>query len=126
MFSRILIICLVGAFLLSGCASKQVRTERRAEKIRSQYPQWDQATVEKVASARVEVGMTPEMVRAALGAPDRVSRESGEEIWGYAVWIVNGMAPAYQKFVYFVHFKEGKIIRTTGDRSALSHLNWYQ
>jgi outer membrane protein assembly factor BamE (lipoprotein component of BamABCDE complex) len=122
MVSKILMICLAGAFLLTGCASK----ERRAEKIRAQYPQWDQATVEKVASARVEVGMTPEMVRAALGEPDRVSREGGEEIWGYAIWIVPGEAPARLKFVYFVHFKEGKIVRTTGDRSALSHLNWYQ
>jgi hypothetical protein len=66
------------------------------------------------------------MVRAALGEPDRVSREGGEEIWGYAIWVVYGDSMARKKFVYFVHFKEGKIIRTTGDRSALSHLNWYQ
>ena len=122
MVSKIFIICLVGAFLLSGCASK----ERRTEKIRSQYPQWDQATVEKVASAQLEVGMTPEMVRAALGDPDKVSREGGEEIWGYAIFIVRGDAPAYKKLVYFIHFKEGKIIRTTGDRSALSYLDRYQ
>jgi len=120
--SKIITIILLSAFVISGCASK----ERRIEKIRSQYPQWDQATVEKVASARLEVGMTSEMVRVALGEPDRVSLEGGEEIWGYAIWVVVGDTRAYKKLVYFVHFKDGEMIRTTGDRSAMSYLYWYQ
>lgn len=117
---------------MAGCASGKFAlqsTERRAyriDQIKNRHPDWDEITVQKVASRRIEIGMIPEMVRAALGEPDRVSREGGQEIWGYAIWVVYGEATAYKKFVYSVHFREGKIIRTTGDPSALSHLNWYQ
>ena len=126
------IAILTVAFVLGGCASQKFElqgSQRRAyriEQIKNSHPDWDEITVQKVASRRIDIAMTPEMARAALGEPDTVSREGGEEIWGYAIWIVPGEAPAYQKLVYFVHFREGKIIRTTGDRSALSHLNWYQ
>jgi hypothetical protein len=125
-------VILLVTFFMAGCASGKFElqsTQRRAyriDQIKNRHPDWDEITVQKVASRRIEIGMIPEMVRAALGEPDRVSREGGEEIWGYAIWVVDGDASAYKKFVYSVHFKEGKIIRTTGDRSALSHLNWYQ
>lgn len=132
MWTRMTIAILTVAFVLGGCASQKFElqgSQRRAyriEQIKNRHPDWDDITVQKVASRRIDIAMTPEMARTALGEPDSVSREGGEEIWGYAIWIVPGEAPAYQKFVYFVHFREGKIIRTTGDRSALSHLNWYQ
>ena len=129
---RIAMIGLLVAFFLSGCAPEKVqfqstqRREYRIQKIKEKHPDWDEITVQKVASRRVEIGMTREMVREALGEPDTIAPQGNEEKWGYAVIVVPGDAPRYKKFVYFVHFKEGKIIRTTGDRSALSHLNWYQ
>jgi PBP1b-binding outer membrane lipoprotein LpoB len=75
MISKIITIILLGAFFISGCASVEDRTKR----IRSHYPQWDEATVQKVAAKQVEIGMTPEMVTAALGKPDGISRLGDEE-----------------------------------------------
>jgi outer membrane protein assembly factor BamE (lipoprotein component of BamABCDE complex) len=115
MMSRIIII-LLGVFLISGCASP----ETRRKQIRSQHPQWDETTIQKVAAREVEAGMTPEMVEAALGKPDAVSHEGDQEIWGYEI-IIDSFAYARRKLVYFVHFKEGRVVRTTGDRDKLPY-----
>jgi outer membrane biogenesis lipoprotein LolB len=58
---RILVLLLAG-MILPGCAT----TERRKERIQAAQPQWDQATVEKIAAWRIEPGMTREMVQAGL------------------------------------------------------------
>jgi hypothetical protein len=127
---RTITAILLVTLVMGGCASGRFElqsTQRRAyriEQIKNRHPDWDEITVQKVASRRIEIGMIPEMVRTALGKPDRVSREGGEEIWGYAIWVVSGEAPAYEKFVYFVHFKEGEVVGTTGDRSQLSYVGW--
>ncbi len=108
---------LLGTFILGGCS-----TEQRAQRIHSNYPQWDQATVQKVVAREVEIGMTREMVRAALGRPVSNYLEGTEEKWGYALYIERGFSP-YQKFVYFVYFKDGIVVRTAGDRSQLKYWN---
>ena len=115
MMSRIIMFILLGAFVISGCAS----VEDRAQRVRSQYPQWDEATVQKVAAKQVEMGMTPEMVTAALGKPDAVSQQGDEEKWGYALIYAGFDGPARKKFVYFVYFKDGHVVRMEGDRRRL-------
>jgi outer membrane protein assembly factor BamE (lipoprotein component of BamABCDE complex) len=97
----------------------------RAEKISYNHPEWDASTVRKVSERRVEVGMTPDMVVAALGKPDAIIK-NGEEEWGYALSTERGMGDIEKDFVYFVYFKRGAVSRTAGDRSKLTHLMWYQ
>jgi hypothetical protein len=121
MVLRIVIILFLGAFVINGCGSRV----QRVQKIQAQYPQWDEATVEKVASGQVEIGMTTQMVEAALGKPDATYDVRNEEIWGYAIIVVPGLMPEYEKFVYFVYFKEGKVARTQGDPTNLQHTYWY-
>jgi len=111
-----IIAILVGVLVIGGCASP----ENRLERIQSQHPQWDEATVQKVAAREVEIGMRPEMAEAALGKPDVVTREAGEETWGYEV-IIDSFAYARRELVYFVHFKDGRVVRTTGDRRRLPY-----
>ena len=127
---RTVTVILLVTFVMAGCASgkfelqSKQRRAYRVEQIKNRHPDWDEVTVQKVASRRIDMGMTPEMVRTALGEPDRVSPKGGEEIWGYAIWVVNGEAPAYKKFVYSVHFREREVVGTTGDPSQLAHLGW--
>ena len=115
MATRIIII-LLGVFVISGCTSG----ERRLEQIRSQHPQWNEAMVQKVAAREVEIGMTPEMVQAALGKPDAVTREGDEEIWGYEI-IIDTYVHYRRELVYFVHFRNARVAKTTGDRNRLPY-----
>ena len=125
-----MILFLVG-FLVTGCSLENLqfqssqRREYDAQRIRDKYPHWDDLTVYKVASKRVEIGMTHEMVWAALGEPDKVSREGDEEEWGYAKLVQRGW-DFHKKLVYFVSFKEDKVAKITGDRSELEYLYWYK
>jgi outer membrane protein assembly factor BamE (lipoprotein component of BamABCDE complex) len=130
MLSRILMILLLWAFVFSGCAAEkwqfqsETRREYREQRIQAKNPHWDNETAQKVASRQVEPGMTSEMVRAALGEPDTVSRQGDEEKWGYATFVERGDAPPDKKFVYFVHLKDARVVRTTGDRSRLRYHYW--
>jgi len=117
MGKRILLF-VVAAFLITGCATSR---EQRVQEIQSAYPHWDSATVEKVAGHQVEVGMTPDMVAAALRRPDSVSTDGDQEKWGYSVPKEYNMGAVRQVFVYFVYFKDGRVTRTEGDRKALGY-----
>lgn len=77
--------------------------------------------LEKAGARQGEIGMPPEMVEAALGRPDAVSHEGDEEIWGYEV-IIDDYTHIRRQLVYFVHFKNGQVVRTTGDRDKLRYL----
>jgi outer membrane protein assembly factor BamE (lipoprotein component of BamABCDE complex) len=114
----VITIVLIGA-ILTGCAPSQ----RRADRIREQYPQWDQATVEKVSARRIEIGMTPEMVRASLGRPENTAPIGGEDRWGYAIDRHYGMGNVRRQVVFWVYFKDGKVVRTAGDIRQLGY--WY-
>ena len=120
-----LLVCLA----IAGCSTeyrfKYSGKRYRAEKISYNHPEWDEATIRKVAERRVEIGMTPEMVVAALGKPDSVTIEEEEEKWGYAVSRERGMGDIEKEFVYYVYFNRGTVVRTAGDRSKLSNLTWY-
>ena len=105
------------ALFLYGCAGY----ERRTESIRAAHPEWDEQTLGKLAARNVQPGMTHEMVKAALGNPDSLSREGEEEVWGYAYYRQEG--ENYRKvFVFFVHLNGGKVVRTRGDTTHLQTL----
>ena len=120
MVKRAVVIILLGAFMLGGCAEQPYRES----KIRYQHPKWDDATIRKVAGRQVEPGMTGEMVRAALGIPDVISREGDHEKWGYAIKV--GDYQPREKLVFFVYLKYGVVTRTAGDRNKLKTLSWYK
>jgi hypothetical protein len=120
MWARIVTIIFFGMLFLGGCAEQ----EYRVSKIRYQHPNWDDATVRRVANRKVEAGMNSEMVRTAIGIPDSISRDGDEEKWGYAILV--GDYELCKEFVYFVYFKYDVVTRTAGDRSKLSYLTWYE
>lgn len=113
------ILILLGAILISGCGVR----ESRIHEIKAQYPQWDQPIVEKVAGRQVEIGMNDNMVTAALGEPDSISHDGDEEKWGYANYVSYGMGSVSKKFVYFIFFQDGTVVRTAGDWNKLGY--WY-
>jgi outer membrane protein assembly factor BamE (lipoprotein component of BamABCDE complex) len=128
MLKRIILLILLGAFVMTGCGYKYRDSveEYRSEKLRLQYPKWDEETTQKVVARKIETGMTPEMVAGALGTPDSISKEGDEEKWGYAILVDEDDAPAMKKFVYFVYFKNNMVIRTAGDRNRLPRHHWYK
>lgn len=97
--------------------------EHRYEAIRAQHPSWDEDTVRRVAARDVQPGMTGEMVKAALGTPESVSREGEEDVWGYAYWKMVGLERARQVFVFFVHLKGDTVVRTRGDTTRLQTIS---
>ena len=105
MGKRILLF-LAAAFVVMGCATSR---EQRIQELQSAYPNWNSATVEKVAGHQVEVGMSPDMVVAALRKPDSVSTDGNQEKWGYSVPKEYNMGAVRQMFVYFVYFKDGRV-----------------
>jgi len=119
MMKRAVAMMLFGVFMLGGCAE----TPYRESKIRYQHPKWDDRTIRKVARRDVEPGMTADMVRAALGIPDAISRQGDEERWGYAVKV--GSYDPQDEMVFFVYLRYGVVTRTAGDRDRLKTLNWY-
>ena len=105
---------LLSTFILCACSAN----ENRIQRIQSQNPDWDQATVQKLVNRQIELGMTSEMVMAALGKPDSVSSEGAEEVWGYGKWIA-GYGRDYRRDVYRVYLEDDKVIRTKGDVDML-------
>jgi len=110
---------LLGLVLVGGCAE----TPYRESKIRYQHPKWDDSTIRKVAKREVTPGMTGDMVRAALGIPDQISRQGDEERWGYAIKV--GDYQPRDELVFFVYLRQGVVTRTAGDRNRLKTFNWY-
>ena len=100
-----------------GC----VVQEKRSDRIRSNHPEWDANTVNKLAARNIENGMTRTMVEAALGTASSVSKEGEEEVWGYGAWRSDPyLGPkAYWEVVYFVRLKGDKVVGTRGDVSRL-------
>ncbi len=75
---------LLGALLLSGCASGQMN---RIDANRDIYETWPIETRQAVLDGKVEPGMLPEMVQVAWGKPTEVVASPGggpgDEIWVY-------------------------------------------
>jgi hypothetical protein len=120
MMKRVFICVCLGVFLLAGCAE----TQYRESKIRVQHRNWDDELIDKVAKRQVEPDMTGDMVRAAIGLPEKMSRQGDLEKWGYSIMV--GNYEPKEKYVYFVFFKNGRVIRTEGDIKKLKTLSWYK
>lgn len=82
--TRELLFALLVAGGLAGCGTPQIN---RIDQNRAIYETWPVETKQAVLDGKVEVGMTPEMVKVAWGQPTEViSRSTGpndEEIWIY-------------------------------------------
>ena len=126
MWVRMIVITLLVAFVMGGCAPEKFefqsrqRKAYRVEKIKSRHPQWDELTVQKVAARHVEIGMTREMVWESLGKANAISRQGDEEKWEYEI-MIDHYTHIERKLAYAVYFKNDKVVRTAGDRSKLSH-----
>ena len=126
MWVRMIIVPLMLAFFMGGCASKKFELQSsqrrgfRVEQIKNRHPQWDELTVQKVAARQVEIGMTREMVWEALGKANTTSQQGDEEKWGYEI-MIDHYTHIERKLAYSVFFKNSRVVKTTGDRSKLSY-----
>ena len=112
----IIAFCLIGMFMINGCAASK---EARMERIKSQYPQWDRGTVESVAERKVLNGMSEEMVLAAMGKPWSIEREGDLNVWGYGYFGSTIDGYTTQKLSYFIYFRDKKVVEIRGDKSKL-------
>ena len=85
-------------------------------------PQWNKAMLMKVAERQVEPGMTEEMVIEAMGrkGEQRSTDEPGVYEWTYYTEVARGMS-AYWAPAFWVYFKGGVVVRTTGDRFRIGY-----
>ena len=118
--SLIFIFTLLSSLVFGGCANLQ----ERMQTLESEHPQWSRETIRKIAAREVEPGMTTDMVLAALGKRRDVhyGPGPGEEVWVYhkGVWVTeDGIGDGYAVWppVYWVYFKDGKVVRTEGDEN---------
>ncbi len=116
MIKNVLILVLLSTFVV-GCGLKG----RRAEIIHSQYPEWDQATVQAVAARKVSSGMTKQMVMEALGNPESINQEGDEEKWTYGINKERDMGAVVRRPVFWVYFKGEKVVRTEGNWKKLGY-----
>lgn len=114
------VVAVVLGLVMGGCAVQPYRES----KIRYNHPDWDDATIMKVARRQVEPGMTRTMVRESLGIPDAVQMHGVEEKWSYG--IMTGTIDVRQVMVFFVYFKDGIVERTEGDKNRLQTLTWQE
>ena len=89
---RILMIFLIAiTALFCGCATQQERIDR----IKAQYPQLDQDSVQQLAEGRIRVGMTEEMVITAKGSPLFIYSQNGTVIWEYVEYMGGELSGMY-------------------------------
>jgi hypothetical protein len=74
-------VCLI--LFAASCATP----DSRAKKNEAAFNSWPADVQQKVRAGKVDVGFTPDMVRVALGAPDRVATRTTAqgvaEVWVY-------------------------------------------
>ena len=69
------------AILLAGCSTSPIS---RIDSNRGLYESWPLEVQQAVLDGRAEKGMTPEMVKMALGEPTEVQSRGGtDEVWIY-------------------------------------------
>lgn len=82
--TSLFVLALSALVFLSGCASTPDRRIAREPELFAQFPEEIQ---EQIRAGSVALGFTPDMVRLALGDPDRVvSRQTADgrsEVWVY-------------------------------------------
>jgi len=97
MKSRFLLFFIVLAICgLAGCASPEARIKKNPELFAKLTPE-QQALVKE---GKVAVGFDEDMVKLAVGEPDRkwVRTDAGgtSEVWSYTTWESTGGAPLYR------------------------------
>ena len=115
---RLYLIGVIVFLVVTGCASQG---EWRIKSIQKKHPQWDQATVEKLAALQIEPGMTEEMVTAALGKPGEITSKDGETAWEYNGYRFTEASGFIFIHSYLVYFRDGKVTRTTGDPNRVGY-----
>jgi len=115
--SRMTIVLIMAvAFLSSGCT---VSREARLQKVQSQHPEWDRATVERVAEGRVEVGMTEEMALAIMGQPGQIDSEDHMKVWAYMTTEVGSGGELRPVPAFFVYLKDGRVAEIKGSQQRV-------
>lgn len=81
--NQVVAMLLVVSVLLAGCATPQARINRHPELFASFPP----AAQTKIRQGEIDLGFSKEMVRLALGSPDRIYERETEqgrtELWVY-------------------------------------------
>jgi Small protein A (tmRNA-binding) len=81
-----MVALMAGGLALSGCSTPETRIAKQPELFNSLTPEEQQL----IREGRVGMGFTPEMVKLALGDPDRVRErvdQSGRsEVWSYIAY----------------------------------------
>jgi hypothetical protein len=95
---------LVALLGLAGCATPEARIQRNPELFASLAAS-DQQTIKE---GRVALGFTPEMVRLALGDPDRVTTRTDasgtNEVWRYTTYETDGGVYLYRGYYHRFHY----------------------
>lgn len=110
------VMFIIALIFLSGCT---VSRDARIQKVKAQHPGWDQATVERVAEGRVEVGMTGEMVLTIMGQPWHVAPENHKEVWVYMTTETGNGGELRPVPAFFVYFREGKVEEVKGSQKRV-------
>jgi hypothetical protein len=86
----------VSAIFLAGCATPATRIRQHPELFASYTP----AQQELIKQGKVAIGFDADMVRFALGAPDRVrarvTNDGRSEIWSYVTYEAPDGMPLYR------------------------------
>ncbi len=92
--------CLLGLSILVGCSTPQTRIRNNPELFNSLAP----SEQELIKQGKVAVGFTPEMVKLAVGEPDRVYTRTDSngknESWVYTSYSSRGGTMIYYRGFY--------------------------
>lgn len=114
-FSLLLVAAL--CLTLASCATSQ----QKAETLAVDHPDWPPELIEEIAQGHVTVGMTSDMVAAAMGkrGDSSFDDKTGEEVWTYYRGYYDYQDGAVWVPVYFVFFKNDRVVRTEGNRNEV-------
>jgi len=97
-FSRFLVVA--GLALLAGCSTPQTRIERNPQIFSTLSPS-DQDLIKQ---GKIAVGFTPDMVKLALGDPDRIlvrtDATGSNEVWSYTTYETDDGALLYRGYYH--------------------------
>ena len=116
----LLLGCLLGLVLAAGCSTPQTRIRQNPELFNSLAPS-DQ---ELIKQGKVAVGFTPEMVKLAVGEPDRVytrtDAKGKNESWVYTSYTSRGGTMVYYSgfyhrrhpgmYAYFTDYNDREVV----------------
>lgn len=92
----IFFLCTLGVLLQSGCATPDTRIRQNPELFAQLSPEQQ----EMIRRGQVGVGFSAEMVRLALGEPDRLTTRSNadgmSEVWHYVTYEMPTGDPLYR------------------------------